>query len=118
MRPSGRKALVFAAAVAVSAVFFVDVCGLVYQCGCRPLWAGAAAHCNIHDPVSRHCPWCSFGAAGGAAVYAAVAGAQGLAVYLPRDIGLLARFGYAIAAFLAAAGLLGAGLGIATGYWR
>ncbi|HSE41259.1 MAG TPA: hypothetical protein VLH08_10895 [Acidobacteriota bacterium] len=39
-------------------VFLLPLCGLVFQCGCTHLWAGADSHCNIHVPGKPDCPWC------------------------------------------------------------
>ena len=46
-KPHGAGRIARAAA-AFTSVFFIDFCNLVYQCGCRSLWAGADAACNIH----------------------------------------------------------------------
>ena len=118
-RPSRRSAAaIFLAAAAVTSVFFIDMCGLIYACGCRPLWAGAATHCNIHDPLSRHCPWCSIGAAGAGAIYAAIVAAQAAVVFLPWRAPAAGRFAAALLMFPAAAGVLGLIAGVAMGYWR
>jgi hypothetical protein len=49
---------VFATSAAITLIFFIDLCGWVYHCGCRSWWAGAATHCNIHSLGAKHCPWC------------------------------------------------------------
>lgn len=54
----GLKLAVFAVLAAVTCVFYIDLCGLYFQCGCRSLWAGAASQCNIHQPHLKHCPLC------------------------------------------------------------
>lgn len=49
------------ASVVVAAMFWLQLCDLVYACGCRAIWAGAAEHCNIHVEPSgspHRCPWC------------------------------------------------------------
>lgn len=61
--------LLLAAIVAVTGTFWLQLCDLVYDCGCRGFWAGAAEHCNIHhEPAgsSHRCPWCVSPLAGGA----------------------------------------------------
>ena len=47
--------------VAAVAVPFTahPVCDLLFRCGCTWVWAGAAAHCNIHNPLPPHCPVCT-----------------------------------------------------------
>jgi hypothetical protein len=44
--------------IAVTAVFLLPFCGVMYQCGCTFLWSGAADQCNIHEAAGPHCPWC------------------------------------------------------------
>lgn len=43
---------------AITSVFYIDLCNLFFQCGCRSLWAGAAEKCNIHRAGVKHCPIC------------------------------------------------------------
>ena len=53
------------AVVALAVVFLIGaasgltVCDLLFGCGCRPLWASAAAHCDITVPGSPDCPICA-----------------------------------------------------------
>lgn len=111
-----NRLLPFGVSFAVTCVFFLDVCAWLFECGCRSLWAGADATCNIHA-VGRHCPVCSHGVAGYAAMMTALCAPQLLASTwsnwsLPvRTILCLAIFP---AAFVGA-GLL---LGVSDGYWR
>ena len=61
--------LVFIGLAITTATFWLQICDLVYDCGCRGFWAGAAEHCNIHSqPASspHRCPWCVSPLAGGA----------------------------------------------------
>src|SRR5579864_8863158 len=51
-----------------TSVFFINLCAAIFRCGCRALWAGADAACNIHAPSGHHCPWCAHGTAGYTAV--------------------------------------------------
>jgi hypothetical protein len=39
-------------------IFLLPLCGLIFQCGCTHLWAGADSHCNIHVKGQPDCPWC------------------------------------------------------------
>lgn len=113
-----ERALALAAAILVTSVFFIDVCGLVFGCGCRSLWAGAAAACNIHHALPPHCPWCAHPAAGGAVAAAAIAGMQAWILLRAGRAGLGLRFTLALVAFPAIAGLLGTLQGILWDYWR
>jgi hypothetical protein len=67
-----HRLLPFAVSFAVTCVFFIDICDWIFDCGCRSLWAGADAMCNVHIAGSRHCPFCSRGVPGYAAIMAVV----------------------------------------------
>jgi len=54
----------FLISFAITSTFFINLCSWIFQCGCRALWAGADAACNIHAQHGRHCPWCGHGRAG------------------------------------------------------
>ena len=111
------KTLTLAAAIAVSSVFFSDVCGLIFGCGCRSLWAGAAVACNIHNAAGPHCPWCAHPLAAGAVAFAAMAAVQALILLGPGRAGLKLRFARALLAFPLTAGLVGAAQGFLWDYW-
>jgi hypothetical protein len=110
------KALIFLAAATLTSALFINFCDLVYQCGCESLWAGAADHCNIHDPDSRHCPWCSIGK-GVYAVWGVIVATQAGVTFGWRGLGLLPRILLALAAFPVTGGILAAIIGLAKGYW-
>jgi hypothetical protein len=114
MRP---KVLALAAALAVSTVFFIDVCGFVFGCGCRSLWAGAAEACNVHHPEGPHCPWCAHPAAAGAVAFAAMALVQGWIVFRRGRAGLPLRFALALLSFPLVTGLVGTLQGVLWDYW-
>jgi hypothetical protein len=54
----------FAISFTLTSLFFINLCNLIFRCGCRSLWAGAAVACNIHAQQRHHCPWCSHGTGG------------------------------------------------------
>jgi len=114
MRP---KALALAAAIAVSSLLLVDVCGLVFGCGCRSLWAGAAVACDIHNAFGPHCPWCAHPLAAGAVAFLAMAAVQALILLGPGRAGVKLRFALALLAFPLTAGLVGAAHGFLWDYW-
>jgi len=62
------------AAITLAGVTFHPFCNLVFRCGCAWFFAGAADHCNIHDPAPPNCPPCN-GIAAGLAFSAALVGA-------------------------------------------
>ncbi|MFN3199281.1 MAG: hypothetical protein ACE366_12840 [Bradymonadia bacterium] len=44
-------------------VLMLPLCDAIFQCGCDWAWSWSEgiAHCNIHDPSTHDCPWCSGG---------------------------------------------------------
>ena len=107
---------IFAAAGAVTSVFFIQFCATVFQCGCQAIWSTGAAHCNIHNATGRHCPWCVYGTTGYAAVYGTMLLSQFALSFLPGwswAIRLLAS----LAAFPVSGAILAVVLGLWTGYW-
>ncbi len=111
------KAFLLVALFALSSVFFIDVCGLVFGCGCRSLWAGASEACNIHSEAPPHCPWCAHPIAAGAVAFAAMAMVQTAIVLGPGRAGLLLRFALALLSFPVTAGLVGTVQGFLWEYW-
>jgi hypothetical protein len=111
------KTAVFLLAAVVTSLLFINFCNLVYQCGCRSLWAGAAEHCNIHDAESRHCPWCSIGVLGAGAVWGVIVGSQAAVAFLWRGSGWVVRAALALAAFPVVGGVVAVALGLMQGYW-
>jgi len=107
---------IFLSAAAVASALFMDFCGLVYGCGCRSIWAGAADQCNIHNMQPPHCPWCSIGLAGWGGVYVLIVLSQGAAVIRSRRYFWPLRLGFALAAFPLTGGVLAVVAGLATGY--
>jgi hypothetical protein len=114
------KLLALGAAIAISSVFFIDVCGLVFHCGCRSLWAGASSACNIHKASPEggpHCPWCAHPLAAGAVAFVAVAGVQALVLLGRGRGGLAPRLAIALLSFPVTAALIGAVQGFLWDYW-
>ena len=109
---------IFVAAAAVASAFFIDFCDLVYGCGCRSLWAGGGAHCNIHKTQPPHCPWCSIGLGGWGGMYVLILLSQGAAVNRSRGFFWPWRLAFALLAFPLTGGVLAVVAGLATGYWN
>ena len=105
----------FAIAFTVTCVFFIDFCAFVFACGCRALWAGADATCNIHAASGHHCPWCSHGYAGYAVVMLLIAGPQLAVSLLPRWHWALRTLA-ALALFPALGAVIAAAFGWNDGY--
>jgi hypothetical protein len=110
--------LVLLLLAALSGVFVIDLCDMVYACGCRSWWAGAEAACNIHAPEPPHCPWCAAGWWGVVGPLGAIVGAQALVLLWPGSASLLARALLATAAFPAVGTTVAVLWGMIVGYWR
>jgi hypothetical protein len=110
--------LIFAFAATVTSVFFINLCGTIFRCGCESLWSGAAAHCNIHQAGSRHCPWCVHGQVASAVPWAVIVAAQSAIAFWPRPMHAGVRLVSAVAAFPPAGAVIALAYGLATGYWR
>ena len=111
------RVLVFLAAAAVTCLFFINLCNALFDCGCTYLWAGAAAHCNIHDPGGRHCPWCAAGNAGFAGVFLTIIGAQALISFGPWSWNWAVRLTLALLSFPLMGAVLAGIMGHIQGYW-
>ena len=111
------KLLALAATASASWALFINFCNLVYQCGCRSLWAGAADHCNIHTLEGPHCPWC-VDAWTGPLVSGLVTLAQALVLLVPGRATLLTRSVAAALSLPVVGGALALIFGVARGYWH
>jgi hypothetical protein len=114
--PSVDRLLPFGISFAATSVFFIDICALLFDCGCRSLWAGADAMCNVHVADGPHCPFCSHGVAGYAVVMFAVSAPQ-LAVSMWTRWSRTTRAVACLILFPAAMALVGATAGWWEGYW-
>jgi MFS family permease len=107
----------FAVSFAATCLFFIDVCALIFSCGCHSLWAGADAMCNVHVAGPPDCPFCARGVVGYGIVMAAVSAPQAIvSMWAPwrRRTRLL----LCVALFPAAMAIVGAIAGISDGYWH
>lgn len=115
-----RRWLSFVISVAITGVFLVNFCDLVFQCGCRSLWNGADAHCNVHDPASRDCPWCAHRPWGDVVPLGAIIGAQAGLCFSrrgPFSGSFVHRLTLSLMMFPLVGGVVALGFGLATGYW-
>ena len=104
-------------AAAVTSVFFIDLCNVIYQCGCDHLWGAQAAFCNIHNPNAKHCPWCSVGLLGYSLLYGGIVVVQLVLGFFPRRWPWTRRLAAALIAFPVLGGLEGLIMGWSMGYW-
>lgn len=112
-----ERAAIAAASVTVTYVFLINLCGLVFQCGCQSIWAGAADHCNIHQAGVRHCPWCSHGQTGYYAVLALILIPQLVVCCGPGRWNWRLRLAVSLALFPVVGTLIGLVMGWWEGYW-
>ena len=109
-----QKILIFLGSGAVTSVFFINFCALVFRCGCHSLWAGASRACNIHLAGVHHCPWCAHNSA---LAFAAMLGPQALISFGPAAWPWWKRLALALAAFPVFGGIAAVVYGVASGYW-
>jgi hypothetical protein len=111
-----RKLFIFLVAAAVTMGLFTNFCDLMFACGCVSAWAGAAAHCNIHQPGVKHCPWCSHGRAGGTLSLGGILLPQAAISFWPGRASWR-RLPLALIAFPVAGAMVAATFGFYSGYW-
>jgi hypothetical protein len=116
--PRAVRVTALLVAAGLSGVFLIDLCNVVYACGCRSLWAGAASACNVAAADPPHCPWCVAGWWGLGLPLAAIAGVQTAVLLWPGRASLLARVLLAAAAFPAVGTFVAVAWGMIVGYWR
>lgn len=109
--------LPFAVSAIVTGIFFIDVCNWWFACGCRSLWAGAAAACNVHAATAPHCPFCTRGIPGYAFVFVVVCAPQMAFAFGTRWSRTLRTLG-CLALFPTAMIALAMVMGWYDGYWR
>jgi ABC-type Fe3+ transport system permease subunit len=113
-----KRWAVFLVSAAITCVFIINFCALIYACGCRSFWAGAAEDCNIHDHEAHHCPWCSIGTGGFVAVASGIVALQAALSFGPHPWGIAARFLASLIAFPVAGSVIAIALGLWQGYWK
>ena len=114
-RGIAKNLLIFAVAAATTSLLFINWCDLVYRCGCRSLWNGAAVACNIHTPGVAHCPWC-VGSAGDIS-YGLILLTQAIISFWPGTLPATQRLLWALLAFPVVGGIAALAFGWASGYW-
>ena len=118
LAPSVRvRWAIFVVGLGATSVLFLDLCDLIFACGCEAFWLTAAEHCNIQTAGRPDCPWCATGLWGSVVPIGAVAGAQAMAA-LPSGTGSAARrLTLVTAALPIVGGLVGVVFGLVLGYW-
>jgi len=112
-----RRVVTFGGILLVSGVLFIDLCDAVFGCGCKALWSGAAASCNVHHAAPPHCPWCVHPGWGGAVAFFSVAGMQAAAVFAPVGLARRTRIVLALAALPVVGGGVAWLQALLFGYW-
>ncbi len=116
LRKLAIRAAVLAPLVAVAAAFFLNVCHVIYDCGCVSIWNGGAAFCNIQTPGPPDCPFCAQPNVAYGALYGTFL-VQGVLMLAPGSLGLGVRALLGLAAFPLIVGVTGIVLGLQVGYW-
>jgi hypothetical protein len=111
------KSAIFVVAAAITSVWFINFCAAVFGCGCHSLWAGAAQHCNVHNDLPPHCPWCVQCGVYGLGAYIAMVLAQAAVVFWPGGLSLTIRALAAVLAFPVVGAFMAVLAGWYTGYW-
>lgn len=116
--PGWQRWLLFGLAFGLTATFAIQFCGLLFGCGCGPLWAQAATHCNIHQHGAKHCPWCVQGGWGFVVSMVPVFTTQAWTAFTRRPFGLFLRAALSLLAVPVVGGILGALVATYQGYWN
>jgi len=112
-----RTAAICVVAFVVTSVLFINFCNLVYGCGCRSLWDGADAHCNIHNKHGKHCPWCSHGQTGYGVIFSAILFPQWGMAFATRRKSWLLQASSSLLLFPVMGGIVALVVGLMDGYW-
>ena len=112
-----QSAGIMAASTAATFTFFINLCNWIYRCGCESLWAAAAAHCNVHNPAVRHCPFCAHGDTGYTLVLSLILIPQIALSWWPARWAWQIRLMLALLAFPAAELAVALAFGWVDGYW-
>jgi hypothetical protein len=97
VHPVARGILSVAIVLPIAALSIHPVCDLYFDCGCAPLWAGAAEHCDIQTAGPPDCPWCVGDRFTGVAALLLLGALAGIALglRLSRGIAPPVLFGFA-----------------------
>jgi hypothetical protein len=113
-----KPLIAWLAAAGVAYGTLMNVCALLFQCGCRSWWTGAATHCNIHQAGAKHCPWCTLDPNIFWGLFAGFVVCELAAVLFTRHRPWWQQFAAGVAAYLVAATLSAGVLGVFQHYWN
>ncbi|MBI1955502.1 MAG: hypothetical protein HYS38_03825 [Acidobacteria bacterium] len=114
--PLNKKAVTFLLPAGVSLLFLINLCALLFQCGCLLQWSGAGLLCNIHTPNVPHCPWCIAEGSGYYVALAAIWLVQAGITFVPSRFSWTRRMVFSLVAFPAIGGLVGFLFAVYAGY--
>ena len=97
-------------------LFRINLCSLLFQCGCGFLWGEAGRFCNVHMPGMAHCPWCSYGWWGHNLPTATILLAQAGLIFAPSNISWRNRLILSLIAFPVAGAIVGFLFAVFSGY--
>jgi hypothetical protein len=102
-----KRALVFLPVAGLSLLGLINLCNMLFRCGCQSWWGGADRLCNIHVAEAAHCPWCSYGWWGFLVPLAAVWLAQAGVVFVPSRLSWAGRLLLGLVCFPAVGAMAG-----------
>ena len=73
--------------------------------------------CNVHNPESRHCPWCLESSLSGYTTFAAVIFCQAIISFWSNEVTILTRLIVGLLTFPIVAGTSGLLWGFLSRYW-
>lgn len=106
----GLSLLGFAVLAGLTEFLFIDLCGMVFQCGCVNWLLGGMSQCNMTVPSLRHCPLCRMSPTAYHALVLLLIAVQGVFVWK-------GRWAEAVLVFPFGGGLALLVLGWYFGYW-
>jgi hypothetical protein len=111
-----RKILIFSFAAGAAYIFYINLCDIMFHCGCHSMWSGGAAVCNVWMENMAHCPFCSHGNWGSLYPRLAIWTGQAAVVFPSWRLSDRNRLLLSLAVFLVVIGIIGLFFAIYSGY--
>jgi len=109
--------IVFLLSVVLTCAFIIDLCAVVYGCGCQSWWRSSDQHCNIHNASGKHCPWCTHGGSGFVVGAVFIFGAQWWINFRRKHWGWPKRLALSMLCFPVIGTIAALIVGLLQGYW-
>jgi hypothetical protein len=118
MNRVARGGVLFLCSAGLTLAFILNLCHMMYQCGCRSWWNGAAEMCNVYQVDVRHCPWCNYGDAGAWMSMVLILVPQFVLSFWPAAMAMKYRIPAVLSMFPVAGSVVALGYGWYAGYWN